>query len=159
MGHAAVLARCRQISDDVFLVAAEALAAMVGGEELSQGRLFPRFSAVREVSARLMAACADYMVGAGLKACLVAICSLGGRHIRRVPQRSSQPKGTADGLQGSMPFALYLTLQVRTGLGSLPADFDEAGRRDRVLPTSASNLARWEAYAAAHMFNPNTARL
>lgn len=49
-------------------------------------------------------------------------------------------------------------VQVRAGLGSLPADFDEAVRRSS-LPSSASNLARWEAYAVAHMYDPNTAKL
>lgn len=51
-----------------------------------------------------------------------------------------------------------LTVQVRTGLGSLPADFD-AALKGRALPTAASNLTHWEAYAAAHMFDPSTAKL
>lgn len=62
VGHAAVLARCPQISDDVFLVAAEALAGMTTAAELDQGFLFPRFSGIQAVSARLMAAVADFMV-------------------------------------------------------------------------------------------------
>ena len=46
--------------------------------------------------------------------------------------------------------------QVRTGLGSLPADFDAVARRaPGGLPSAASNLARWEAYAAAHMYDPS----
>ena len=49
--------------------------------------------------------------------------------------------------------------QVRSGLGTLPADFDEVVRRAGGLSSAASNLARWEAYAAAHMFDPATARL
>ncbi len=51
-----------------------------------------------------------------------------------------------------------LSMQVRAGLGSLPADFDEAVRRSG-LPSSASNLTRWEAYAVAHMYDPNAAKL
>ena len=62
VGHAAVLARCRQISDDVFLVAAESLASMSSVADLEQGYLFPRFSGIKSVSARLMAAVADFMV-------------------------------------------------------------------------------------------------
>jgi malate dehydrogenase (oxaloacetate-decarboxylating)(NADP+) len=49
-------------SDDVFLVAAERLASMSSLAELEAGFLFPRFSGIKQVSARLMAACADYMV-------------------------------------------------------------------------------------------------
>ena len=63
VGHAAVLAAASAISDDVFLAAAEALAGMGGAGELAQGLLFPRFSAIKSVSLRLMAACADFMVG------------------------------------------------------------------------------------------------
>jgi hypothetical protein len=47
---------------------------------------------------------------------------------------------------------------VRTGLGCLPADFDSVVRAAGVAHT-ASNLARWEAYAVAHMFDPCTAKL
>lgn len=108
VGHAAVLTRCREISDDVFLVAAEALASMSSVAQLEQGHLFPAFAGIKAVSARLIAAVADFVV--------------------------------------------------RAGLGSLPADFDEAVRRSS-LPSSASNLARWEAYAVAHMYDPNTAKL
>lgn len=49
--------------------------------------------------------------------------------------------------------------QVRSGLGSLPADFDEAVRHSAGFPSSASNLARWEAYAVARMYDPSTAKL
>jgi malic enzyme len=38
VGLAAVLARCRRITDDVFVVAAEEVAGMVGLEELAAGR-------------------------------------------------------------------------------------------------------------------------
>lgn len=45
--------------------------------------------------------------------------------------------------------------QVRTGLGSVPADFDAVIKRVGGLGSAASNLARWEAYAAAHMYDPS----
>ena len=44
--------------------------------------------------------------------------------------------------------------QVRSGLGSLPANFDAVVKRAGSLGSAASNLARWEVYAAAHMFDP-----
>lgn len=53
-------------------------------------------------------------------------------------------------------------LQVRSGLGSLPPDFDAVVRRaaGRLSGSgTASNLALWEAYAAAHMLDPTTAKL
>lgn len=49
-------------------------------------------------------------------------------------------------------------MQVRSRLGSIPPDFDTVCRQAGVA-SSASNLARWEAYAAAHMFHPNTSHL
>ena len=79
---------------------------MSSEEELEGGALFPRFSAIKGVSARLMAACAAYMCG-------------------------------------------------EAALGSLPTDFDAVSG----LPPSAPALARWEAYARAHMYDPATAKL
>ena len=95
-------------------MAAESLAAMTGVAELECGFLFPRFSDIKQVSARLMAAAAHHMV--------------------------------------------------RSRLGSLPADFDAvvASTGGVRLPggaSSASNLAHWEAYATAHMYDPNSAKL
>ncbi|PSC71198.1 NADP malic enzyme [Micractinium conductrix] len=66
VGHAAVLTQCKEISDDVFLVAAEALAGMTSVADLQAGHLFPPFAQIRTVSARLMAAVADFMVRSGL---------------------------------------------------------------------------------------------
>lgn len=51
---------CR--SDDVFLVAAEALASMSSVAQLEQGHLFPAFAGIKAVSARLIAAVADFVV-------------------------------------------------------------------------------------------------
>ncbi|PRW57539.1 NADP malic enzyme [Chlorella sorokiniana] len=108
IGHAAVLTQCKQISDDVFLVAAETLAEMSSLPEIEQGFLFPRFAGIKTVSVKLMAAVADFMV--------------------------------------------------RSQLGTVPADFDAVCRQAGVA-SSASNRARWEAYAAAHMFHPSTSHL
>lgn len=66
VGHAAALCRCREISDEVFLATAEALASMTSLEEVESGLLFPRFSAIKDVSAKLMALVADFMVRTGL---------------------------------------------------------------------------------------------
>lgn len=66
VGHAAVLCQSKAISDDVFLVAAESLAHMTSLEELEVGRLFPRFQTIKDVSAKLAAATADFMCTSGL---------------------------------------------------------------------------------------------
>jgi malate dehydrogenase (oxaloacetate-decarboxylating)(NADP+) len=55
LGHAAVLADAREISDDVFLAAAESLAVMTTEKELRAGKLFPDFDAIQETSAALTA--------------------------------------------------------------------------------------------------------
>lgn len=55
LGHAAVLADAKEISDDVFLAAAESLAVMTSEEELRSGKLFPDFDAIQETSAALTA--------------------------------------------------------------------------------------------------------
>ena len=44
---------------------------------------------------------------------------------------------------------------MRTGLGSVPDDFDAMVKRAGGVPSTASNLARWEAYSAAHFFDPS----
>jgi malate dehydrogenase (oxaloacetate-decarboxylating)(NADP+) len=54
------------VPPQVFLVAAEALASMTSLEDLAHGYLFPPFSHIREVSAKLMAAVCAYMVDTGL---------------------------------------------------------------------------------------------
>lgn len=55
LGHAAVLANAREISDDVFLAAAESLGEMTSLEELREGKLFPDFDSIQHVSATLTA--------------------------------------------------------------------------------------------------------
>ena len=66
IGHAASLCKAREITDEVFLLAAEALALMTEREDLEHGALFPRFSTIRHVSCRLMAAIANDMCESGL---------------------------------------------------------------------------------------------
>lgn len=69
VGYAAVLARAREISDDVFLAAAESLSQMTTDAELAEGRLFPDFNSIREVSAKLTAEVCGMMEksGAGVR--------------------------------------------------------------------------------------------
>ena len=66
MGHAALLTKAQWIPNEVFLVAAEALAHMTSMEELHHGYLFPSFRTIRDVSAKLMAAVGEYMVESGI---------------------------------------------------------------------------------------------
>lgn len=47
-------------------MAAEALSAMTSLDELAHGYIFPPFSLIRQVSAKLMAAVCAYMVDTGL---------------------------------------------------------------------------------------------
>jgi malate dehydrogenase (oxaloacetate-decarboxylating)(NADP+) len=55
LGHAAVLANAREISDDVFLAVAESLSTMTSMDELRVGKLFPDFDSIQETSATLTA--------------------------------------------------------------------------------------------------------
>ena len=55
IGHAASLAKWPSISDDVFLLAAESLAAMTTPADVATGRLFPPFNRIMDVSADIMA--------------------------------------------------------------------------------------------------------
>ncbi|KAG2448043.1 hypothetical protein HYH02_007070 [Chlamydomonas schloesseri] len=66
VGHAAVLTRAQRIPEEVFLVAAERLAAMATPAELEAGALFPPFSRIRAISADVMAAVAAHLVDAAL---------------------------------------------------------------------------------------------
>ncbi|PNW73367.1 hypothetical protein CHLRE_14g629700v5 [Chlamydomonas reinhardtii] len=66
VGHAAVLTKSKRVPEELFLVAAEQLAAMATVEELSRGHLFPVFSHIRDISASIMASCAHYLVTEGL---------------------------------------------------------------------------------------------
>uniref|UniRef100_A0A7S0N8P9 Malic enzyme n=1 Tax=Chlamydomonas leiostraca TaxID=1034604 RepID=A0A7S0N8P9_9CHLO len=67
LGYAAVLTQCKSISDECFLVAAETLAGMANSYKvLEEGALFPAFSQIRDVSARVMAALCEHMCASGL---------------------------------------------------------------------------------------------
>ena len=66
VGHAAVLTKCARIPDEVFLIAAEALAKLSPPEDLRVGLLFPRFASILDVSAKLIADVAEFMVREGL---------------------------------------------------------------------------------------------
>lgn len=57
MGHAAVLTQCRSLTDEVFVVAAEALSSMTTVQEAAQGRLFPAFQTIRAISKVSVAPC------------------------------------------------------------------------------------------------------
>ena len=61
LGPAAVLAGAREVSDDAFLAAAEALSAMTTEAELAAGKLFPDFDSIREVSHDLTARVCELM--------------------------------------------------------------------------------------------------
>lgn len=77
IGHAASLCAARAISDDVFLVTAEALAGMTSLEEVECGLLFPRFSAIKDVSAKVRAArwrCFVFVFWEGAVTAAVASC-------------------------------------------------------------------------------------
>ncbi|XP_015243880.1 PREDICTED: NADP-dependent malic enzyme [Cyprinodon variegatus] len=50
----------RHITEDIFLIAAEALANLVTEKDLAEGRLYPPLSSIREVSLKLAAKIMDY---------------------------------------------------------------------------------------------------
>lgn len=66
VGAAALLTRAVSLPDEVFLEAAEALAAMATREQLSQGLLLPPLSALRPASEVLAAHLASFIVEHGL---------------------------------------------------------------------------------------------
>ena len=61
LGHAAVLAGAKQVTDDAFLAAAEALGTMTTESELADGKLFPDFDSIRAVSHDLTARVCELM--------------------------------------------------------------------------------------------------
>eukprot|EP00878_Enallax_costatus_P000281 GHUV01000353.1.p1 GENE.GHUV01000353.1~~GHUV01000353.1.p1 ORF type:complete len:585 (+),score=89.41 GHUV01000353.1:46-1755(+) len=66
VGYAAVLARSREITDEMFVLAAEELSTMTDMQELEQGRLFPPFQNIRAISKLVTARVGEHMVKAGL---------------------------------------------------------------------------------------------
>uniref|UniRef100_A0AAR2KTL0 Malic enzyme n=1 Tax=Pygocentrus nattereri TaxID=42514 RepID=A0AAR2KTL0_PYGNA len=63
---AVILSGVRHISDTVFLEAAKTLAAQLGEEELSQGRLYPPLSNIREVSLQMAVKVVEYVYTKGM---------------------------------------------------------------------------------------------
>lgn len=66
VGHAAILVKAKCISDEDFIIAADALAHMTPEAELEEGHLFPPFRDIFTVSATIMAAVAKRMVDSGV---------------------------------------------------------------------------------------------
>ncbi|WIA17257.1 hypothetical protein OEZ85_014130 [Tetradesmus obliquus] len=66
VGYAAILAKSKEITDEMFVLASEELSSMTDMEELEQGRLFPPFQSIRAISKVLTARVAEKMVDAGL---------------------------------------------------------------------------------------------
>eukprot|EP00879_Flechtneria_rotunda_P001497 GHRR01001653.1.p1 GENE.GHRR01001653.1~~GHRR01001653.1.p1 ORF type:complete len:385 (+),score=134.68 GHRR01001653.1:1139-2293(+) len=66
VGYAAVLARSKEITDEMFVLSAEVLSQMTDMQELEQGRLFPPFQNIRAISKVLTARVAEHMVETGL---------------------------------------------------------------------------------------------
>jgi malate dehydrogenase (oxaloacetate-decarboxylating)(NADP+) len=66
VGSGAVVSGARRVTDEMFLVAADALAAQVWPEELAAGCVYPALSRVREVSVRIAAAVASAAWDRGL---------------------------------------------------------------------------------------------
>jgi malate dehydrogenase (oxaloacetate-decarboxylating)(NADP+) len=58
VGMGLLVARARRVSDDMFLAAAQALAAQVADDDLQQGRLYPAPTRMREVAAAVAVAVA-----------------------------------------------------------------------------------------------------
>ncbi len=56
---------CR-VTNDMFMAAAQTLAAMAGADDLAQGRIYPAFSRIREVSLAIAVAVAEVAYAAGL---------------------------------------------------------------------------------------------
>jgi malic enzyme len=59
VGLGAVVAQAREITDSMFVTAADTLASLVGTDRLSAGALYPRLSALREVSRAIAIAVAE----------------------------------------------------------------------------------------------------
>jgi malate dehydrogenase (oxaloacetate-decarboxylating)(NADP+) len=77
IGKAAVLTKCKAITDQVFLRTAEILAEKTPGSRLASGMLFPAFSDMKEVAPQLIAGISEFMVKAGLGEEPKEVASLG----------------------------------------------------------------------------------
>jgi malate dehydrogenase (oxaloacetate-decarboxylating)(NADP+) len=66
LGLGAVVSRTRHVTNEMFYVAAKAAADMTTDDELKQGAILPPLTAIREVSATIAAAVAEYAWDEGL---------------------------------------------------------------------------------------------
>jgi malate dehydrogenase (oxaloacetate-decarboxylating)(NADP+) len=66
IGMGAIVSEARTIPDDIFLVAAKALASQVAEEELEQGLVYPPIESFRDVSFQIAEAVADYAFSTGI---------------------------------------------------------------------------------------------
>ncbi len=66
VGLGAIASEASRVTDEMFFAAARALASLVGEEDLAIGRIYPAFSKVREVSAKIAVAVAEVAYARGL---------------------------------------------------------------------------------------------
>jgi len=66
VGLGVVATKAKRVTDDMFLAAADTLAAMVSQEDLDQGSLYPPLRNMREVSAAIAASVAEVVFKRGL---------------------------------------------------------------------------------------------
>ncbi|XP_071112552.1 NADP-dependent malic enzyme-like [Haliotis cracherodii] len=66
VGLAAIVCDIRNITEEIFLHAAERLSELVTKEHLSEGRVYPPLSAIREVSTSIAVAVSEFAYKAGL---------------------------------------------------------------------------------------------
>jgi malate dehydrogenase (oxaloacetate-decarboxylating)(NADP+) len=66
VGLGALVSQAREVTDEMFLVAAQTLASLVGPDDLSVGRVYPSLTKVREVSLRIAVAVAETAYRTGL---------------------------------------------------------------------------------------------
>jgi malate dehydrogenase (oxaloacetate-decarboxylating)(NADP+) len=68
VGLGALACEAREVTDEMFLVAAQTLAGLVGPDDLAMGRVYPSLTRVREVSLQIAAAVAEAAYRAKLAA-------------------------------------------------------------------------------------------
>ncbi|KFD70198.1 hypothetical protein M514_03287 [Trichuris suis] len=65
----AICCMTRHVPDRAFLVASEVLASLVSEKDMSEGRVYPPWSSIRDISVKIAAAVADHCYKTGLAAC------------------------------------------------------------------------------------------